>query len=469
MKDIKYSTELGEQIIEILKENKCYSENDINRIKEDNVSSALSEIVSLVNSQNRIIKRMQKQEQKSESEKRAEQRKLGFYLYIPRLRKDGSAIYYVQYRKEKDDGTFYSELYPSKWSTNETDYTKAFEFAVNNRNRILNRYKASAVSDMERYLLNYYSPEGTWLKDSRKTALNNYQRTKYYGYMKNYFVPFFNDPENFANGKKRSNLMDITSGDILTYVDYMLADGYASKTIKTSLSALRRPFERLQQEGSISNNPLNQKIILQNQNTNDRSCIEPAKTIGVFNKSWQDDWNYIICLVAFSTGMRNSEIKKLRYTDIIEKGNIKYFGLLFEGKTENSKRYIPIHPFVYEKIVEWKTKQNISDDDLLFHISGKQSSRRYRSAVQEFGSYCGYTADMLDNENITFYGFRHSYQTILDLSPEVKSEWSFYFTGHKQDQLTYKYDHLSETEQASELAVMAEPVLKTLNKYLIVE
>jgi cyclopropane fatty-acyl-phospholipid synthase-like methyltransferase len=58
-------------------------------------------------------------------------------------------------------------------------------------------------------------------------------------------------------------------------------------------------------------------IKLKMNNERIRGCYEITKLKGVFNKTWQNQFYYLICLTIYTTGMRNSEIERMRVKDLI--------------------------------------------------------------------------------------------------------------------------------------------------------
>jgi hypothetical protein len=50
-----------------------------------------------------------------------------------------------------------------------------------------------------------------------------------------------------------------------------------------------------------------------------RGCHELNTVTGVFNKRWEDKVSYLLCLIIYTTGMRNSEIERVKVKDVIKK------------------------------------------------------------------------------------------------------------------------------------------------------
>ena len=56
-----------------------------------------------------------------------------------------------------------------------------------------------------------------------------------------------------------------------------------------------------------------------------RGCHEIKTINGVFNQKWRDETSYLLCLLIYTTGMRNSEIEKIRPCDIIKIKGCDFF------------------------------------------------------------------------------------------------------------------------------------------------
>jgi hypothetical protein len=66
-------------------------------------------------------------------------------------------------------------------------------------------------------------------------------------------------------------------------------------------------------------------------------------------------------------------------------------------KTENAKRYVPLHPFVYEKIQEYIAENNIREGEHIFNV-GKTKQKTYKKINIFFGNLLGYSETYLNEK-----------------------------------------------------------------------
>jgi integrase len=86
-----------------------------------------------------------------------------------------------------------------------------------------------------------------------------------------------------------------------------------------------------------------------------RGCYEIEQLKGVFNKNWKNETSLLLNLIIYTTGMRNSEIKRIRADDIQNIDGCCFIKVK-ESKTEAVIRLVPLHNFVYRKIIAYAVK-----------------------------------------------------------------------------------------------------------------
>ena len=389
-----------------------------------------------------------------------------FYLDKVPSKKHGF-IYYVRYL---DNGI----VIPSHWTTGTNDKPKAESYAVYNRDRLLLAYYNRNIikkpyGDMYSILKKYYAENSEYLKidTNRGKLINEETRRSYYNYIIKQFIPYLK-----KHGIK--SFEDIDPAFLARYQNYLLADketkngiikGLKPQTIKIYLLTVSNIYNHLLIEGYIKTNPFKTMVKLKIKDELVRGCYEINDLKGVFNKTWKNNFHYLLCLMINTTGMRNSEIERLRVRDliIIDKTN---FISIKESKTKNGIRLVPLHDFVYKKIMFHVKQKDKKDEDLIFKNEGtvKIMSKTYEMANIELAFYTKYTSERLENENITFYSGRHFWKTLMD--SEKLGDIEEYFMGHKTSgDVAKRYNH-KDKQGKKKLVEKAKRVFAILDKYV---
>jgi len=167
--------------------------------------------------------------------------------------------------------------------------------------------------------------------------------------------------------------------------------------------------------GVIETNFIKDTLPLRSMNNKIRGCYSLDELKDIFKITWEDKKSYLLCLLIYSTGLRNSEIKNLKVKDIICKGSI-YFLNIRKSKTDNGIRRIPLHHKVKEILDQWIKENRLGEDDFLFV---KHENQKFYPAAKKANTLLGILLNKdpgeLDSQNITFYSGRHFYKTMLNL------------------------------------------------------
>jgi integrase len=229
-------------------------------------------------------------------------------------------------------------------------------------------------------------------------------------------------------------------------------------------------FDHLIQEGQIKINPCKSLVTLKIKEEDQEitGCYEISKLKGVFNKTWKDHFSYLLCLVIYTTGMRNSEIERIKVNDLIDIDTVHFIGVII-SKTKNGIRKVPLHDFVYRKIMAYIRKTKKNNNDFIFNIPGKKKlgSETYSSANLELAKFTKYSKEQLEKENITFYSGRHFWKTLMD--SENLGDVDEYFMGHKiSGDVAKRYNH-KDKQGKKKLLERTNRVFKILDKYIFVK
>jgi integrase len=264
----------------------------------------------------------------------------------------------------------------------------------------------------------------------------------------------------FLKEKSIKSPEEVTMPILKAYQDYLSATGIKPQSVNNELKAVKRVYSYMEQEGYIINNPcrLLQRLKVSDDDKKGRGCYEPEKVAGVFNctsqsKTWEEEL-YIPALLIYTTGMRNCEIKRLQLSDIQEIEGCRFIDIK-KSKTSNGVRQIPLHDFVYEKIVSYANGK----DEPFKKLNAKITKR----ANDELGKRLGLTCEELDEKNITFYSGRHFWKTLMSkegLGEDVEE----LFMGHKVSADVKKlYNHLDKRGQ-KHLAEKAKEIFAILDR-----
>jgi len=351
-------------------------------------------------------------------------KKYGFLLYVRYIR----------------DG----KLVPSRWNTHTNNYKAADQFAYNNRKEILSAYDARRTDNTEnilRVMESYYEKDSEYLKDAVDLGRNLVDKTRinYHGIIKSEFIPFL----------KNNNIKsytDITPKIITKFQIHLLRKGNKPQSINKYFGAIRTMLDHLVTCDVIPENVMKKvKWLNEDRSRETRGCYEINKLYGIFNRKWHDELSYMLCLIIYSTGLRNSEIEKITLQDII-KINTCHFINVRISKTANGIRIVPLHPFVYQKITEYTKKNSKADNEAIFYWPSRKHDRLYQHANLTLGKKLKMTKETLEAENITFYSGRHYWKTLMNA--HELGDIEEIFMGHKVSaDVAKRYNHRDKQGQ----------------------
>jgi integrase len=368
--------------------------------------------------------------------------------------------WYVRYQ---DKG----ETIPSRWSTGTADPGAANRFAVENRDRLLSAYHAKEPQKTGLYpaLKNFYKPGSAYLAAvrSRGRQLSDHTSKTYHNFIIKKLLPFLR-----RRGVKE--FADITPPLVLKLQNHLLK-GNKPQTVNYFIGAVKAAFDYLVMEGTIPENvfskttsltiPQKQKLV--------RGCYNVDEIRGVFNRRWPDPFACLLCLMIYTTGLRNSEIGRIRDRDIT-KINGAGFVNIPESKTGNGVRLVPLHPFVRERLRRHIAKKGVYPGGYIFFQNGRNNeSTVYSRANMIMGSLVKkitpeQAAAELDRLGITFYSGRHYWKTLMNA--EKLGDVEEFFMGHKvSSDVAKRYNHRDRQGKAM-LAKKAGEVFRVLDRRL---
>ena len=350
-------------------------------------------------------------------------RGMGFCL-DKRENKTNGFLYYVRYR-------YNGKMLPSKWNTGTNDFLRARTFAVSNRDRIIAAYLAKKADDrLYDILAGYYKAESPYLTvdRNRKRTFCDQRRRIYHNFVNKKFIPFLKQHH-------ITRFEQIKPSHLAALQDDLLAAGNKPQTVNDHLSGVKLLFEHLSRKNITESNPFRElsPLAVSDGDVKLTGCYEVDKIKGVFNKAWRDETCYLLCLLAYTTGMREIEMMNLRAADIITIGGYRFIDIK-KSKTVNGVRIVPLHDFVYAKLAAYMKARNVKDGGLIFEKvrRDKFGKANLELALMLAGAKPGRekVRAELQSQNITFKSGRHFWKTMMNAN-ELGDDIEEVFMGHR--------------------------------------
>jgi integrase len=350
-------------------------------------------------------------------------RGMGFSL-DKRENKTRGFLYYVRYRYD-------GKMLPSKWNTGTNDFLQARNFAVKNRDRIITEYLSKKADDgLYNILAEYYKKDSAYLTTdkNRKRTFCEQRRRIYYNFVSKKFIPFLKQ-------RKITRFNQIKPSHLADLQDELLSNGNKPQTVNDHLSGVKLLFDHLLRKSIIESNPFKElePLTVREEDVKLTGCYEVDKIKRIFNKAWKDEASYLLCLLTYTTGMREIEMMNLRASDIIQIGGYRFIDIK-KSKTKNGVRVVPLHDFVYAKLAAYMKAGGVKDDGLIFE---KVRRDKFAKANLDLAvMLCGGKPDRkktkaeLQSRNITFKSGRHFWKTMMN-AKELGDDIEEVFMGHR--------------------------------------
>ena len=310
---------------------------------------------------------------------------------------------------------------PTKFNTHTGDEKEAESYIKKNKDRLIDEYLARKDGRMYKTLETFFNNE--------QANLSNRCRKEYATVIKNKFIPFLQQ-------EKIREFGQITKIVLNKFQDTLLKTGITRgkkrylpmrpQSVNNNLKAVRKIFETLTRQNIIENNicDLVRDLPVKEEDKKPRGCYELERIKDVFRRRWKDELSYLLCALIYTTGMRNSEIKRIKISDIQLLDGCRFIKIN-QSKTANGIRLIPLHKSLYEKIKTWGIK-NKAGENPLFNVHNE----KFNHANNELAKRLKVSDEELEKENITFYSGRHYWKTLMSaegLGEDIEEVWM----GHK--------------------------------------
>jgi integrase len=420
---------------------------------------------------------------------------------------------------------------PTKTSTETDNETLARAFAIKNREEIIKKYKEHAKElhqkndgkEFYKMLEDYYTTDSKYLEDDRinnKRMIDKKQRGKNISFIERYLIPYFKDAKITSIQKVNRS---VYSGLklYLQNVKNEKGESLATKTINNYLIAFNRILQYYERNEKITRLPYSIgtgiiKITKREKANSKKAHPLPTDNLkGIFENYITTTEGrksnllyYTLSLIGLTTGMRDSEIGRIKFTDIIHVKDDNYFYLkAYNHKTEyhnvedtDEYRKIPLHPFVVGMLKHYIDEKKIGKDDYLFGIPKLNEDTKqidgnlhyskthkaiiflyrnikFRENLNDKGEVEIPSTEELEKEmnekRIVFYSLRHTFNTLCVLYRHNDTDTTRsdniidYFMGHKMaSKMMENYTHINKVDNHTFYHNYGKFVIDMLDKFI---
>jgi len=370
------------------------------------------------------------------------------YSIFVRGKNKGKNIYYARLRNKN------GEKLSVHISTQKTSYDEAEKWVINNYEKLIKDYEKSlinrndkSVKELHSSLLEYFKHNSKWLLLDKQFGIKRLDRTnrEYESLVKRHLITYLNENHLYKYS-------DITAKSLYEFQIDCISKKISNKSISDMLFILKLLYNRLMAQGTIEINPFAGIKQVKREKSKIKGMFDINSIKGIFNDIWENEIEYLFHLIAYMTGMRNSEIRLLKTSDFENMNGMWFINITNARddntgvKTENAIRKIALHDFVYQRVQDYIVKYNrtgyIFTDNNNQVFSASEVSNMIESVAKKIGvdmNYC-------KTNNITFHSWRHMFSTVLYKSGMISSDWIEYFMGHKQKGIKAIYTHLNTVD-----------------------
>jgi integrase len=423
------------------------------------------------------------------------EKKYGFTLSKIASNKYQSGFYYsIRY---KDFET--NNWLPLRKSSNTDNEEIAKIFAIDNREETIeNYYKNKRIRESKNnsanfysILENYYTPESKYLKNdliNNKRELSKESTAHSHSFVKNYLIPFLQE--------QNVKTIDEVTNDIYSRLKiYLQKKIKSTKTINNYLSAFMRILQYFARNRMIEKLPYSAgtgmlRITAKEKIEAKKPEILPIEKLkNCFDYQSDDLYSYLLAMIGLTTGMRNSEIGRIKLQDIIIENNnfiLKAYNhkiKFFNTKETDEYRKIPLHPFVVKYLKKFIEDKNPNDYLFGDEEGALHYKKTYKALIQLYKQITKplYLSDAeikkdLKEKNIKYYSFRHTFNTLCvlyrfnDSNIDRTDDIIDYFTGHKiSNKMRANYTHINKVDNDIFYQNYGKFVIEVLDKFVFAD
>jgi site-specific recombinase XerD len=269
-----------------------------------------------------------------------------------------------------------------------------------------------------------------------------YLEKKYSGNTLRAYKKDLHDFYQFINKNSLSNWTKLKKKHIHEYLYYLSVKKLSAKTVARKLASVKSLFNFLVKENVLENN-ITKSVTSPKLDKKLPVFLNKDQISLLLNLSDSSDYNELrnnlILEIFYSTGIRISELVKIKIVDI----NLVDNSINILGKG-NKKRIVIIGNYAKKKLEDYLNYDDVEKSDYLFQKLRK-SKNNYLSERTVFNIVKKYTAKVTRNEKISPHSLRHTFAThLLNNGADLMSVKEL--LGHKDLSSTQIYTHVNISE-----------------------
>lgn len=221
----------------------------------------------------------------------------------------------------------------------------------------------------------------------------------------------------------------------------------SSATVNREIACLKHIFTKAIEWGKISRNPALKVKLFREKNRRVR-YLEKEEIPRLCEAC--RDWLRPIVLVALNTGMRKSEILRLKWADVDFRRRIIY---VLDAKT--GEREIPLNDLLFKVLL--RVRKNPKSPYIFCHKNGKP----YKDIRRSFEL----ALERAEIDDFRFHDLRHTFASHLVMGGvDLKTVQEL--LGHKTIQMTLRYSHLSHDHKRAAVNVLGNRMVTNWSQAL---
>ena len=243
----------------------------------------------------------------------------------------------------------------------------------------------------------------------------------------------------FYSGLGKSQLQEIVSDDLESFVEHEQDRGLKVTTVKTRLSYIWAFLRFLVEQDIIGERILRRKIKLRVPNFLPRA-IAPSDVRKIL-AAVKETRDRALVLVLLRTGMRIGEVLGLKMRDLDVRGKKIH---IYEGEKNSLGRVVYLSDDALVALRLWLKKRDTSREYLFY---GRGSKLCYNAAWNIFKKYLSETR--LQHKGYTMHSLRHTFASEL-LNAGMRLECLQLLLGHSDIEMTRRYARLTDRSREEE-------------------
>lgn len=253
--------------------------------------------------------------------------------------------------------------------------------------------------------------------------------------------------KDFLIKRERESVLDAKPSDLLEFIHFRQSSGKVKNTsIQGELCVLRSFYAYLFDFQKISSNPAAALPKLISEPPAEKAYLtvdECFRLLNIFDITDPIDLrSYTIIALLWSTGLRNSELCALNWTDI----NLSEGTLLVRKGKGGKQRQLFLHDRILQDLILYRHKMKVNEAESVFYTFSKNASRKKKHAPLSETRLVEIIHEQSKaariSKRINPLTFRHTFATHM-YNAGVKIEDIKEMLGHDDETETTIYIHMS--------------------------